>query len=129
MNVNGVGSSSSSSSAPAGGLSLGPDQFLVLLMAELQHQDPLSPMDTHAMVQQLSTIEMVSENRATRLSQEFTQALGLMDRQVTWQDPESGELLSGRVSSVAREGSEVRVVVGEATLKLEQILAIFAPDA
>ena len=129
MNVSSVGSSSSSTPFSSGGMSLGPDQFLTLLIAELQHQDPLSPMDTQAMVQQLSTIEMVSENRATRLSQEFTQALGLMDRQVTWQDPESGELVSGRVETIAREGSEVRVVVGETSLKLEQILAIFTPAA
>ena len=129
MNVSSVGSSNSSTPVSPGGMSLGPDQFLTLLIAELQHQDPLSPMDTQAMVQQLSTIEMVSENRAARLSQEFTQALGLMDRQVTWQDPESGELVSGKVETITREGSEVRVIVGETSLKLEQILAIFTPAA
>lgn len=104
--------------------SLGPDSFLRLLIAELQTQDPLSPMDTQAMITQLSTMEMVSETRSARQTQELTQAVGLMGRTVYWNEPETGLLHSGEVTGVRRDGSEAYVIVDDVQLKLDEILAI-----
>lgn len=103
---------------------LGPDDFLQLLIAQLKTQDPLSPMDTQSMVTQLSTMQMVTENRAVRQSQEMLQAVGLMGREITWQDELTGNLNIGQVSGVLREGSEARLIVGDVRLKLGQIMTI-----
>jgi flagellar basal-body rod modification protein FlgD len=48
-----------SSSAPT--KALGKDEFLRLLTTQLQHQDPLSPMDSHAFVAQLAQFASVEE--------------------------------------------------------------------
>lgn len=58
-------STSSSSQAPSN--TLGPDSFITLLTAQLQAQDPLSPMDPNQMVNELTsinTLEQITEVRA-----------------------------------------------------------------
>ncbi|MHB8997394.1 MAG: flagellar hook capping FlgD N-terminal domain-containing protein [Armatimonadota bacterium] len=123
MNINGV-SATSQTTATAANNRLGPDSFLRLLIAQLQTQDPLSPMDTTAMVNQMATMEMVSESRAARQSQDFIQAMNLMGKQVTWQDEATGAFLSGEVGGVVRDGSEARVVVEGVQVALTDILGI-----
>lgn len=125
MNINSVSASASTqtaSTAPAN--ELGPDSFMTLLIAQLQTQDPLSPMDTTAMVNQMATMQMVSETRASRQSQDFIQAMNLMGKQVTWQDDATGTFLAGEVSGVVRDGSEARVMVDGVQVALGDILGI-----
>ncbi|WP_232305962.1 flagellar hook capping FlgD N-terminal domain-containing protein [Pontibacillus litoralis] len=45
---------------------LGKDDFLKLLMTQLQHQDPTSPMDDKALVQQMTSFAMLEQ--VTQLS-------------------------------------------------------------
>jgi flagellar basal-body rod modification protein FlgD len=123
MNISSVTQSSQNQTATSSA-SLGPDQFLTLLMAELQTQDPTNPLDTQSMVTQLSTIEMVSENRSQRLSQQFSQATLLLGRQVAWQ--EAGKDCSGMVTGVLRDGSTTELVVGGSQLSLDQIVSVSA---
>lgn len=123
MNISAI-SSANADTRITGANSLGPDSFLKLLIAELQNQDPMSPMDTQAMVTQLSTMELVSESRATRQSQDMGQAVGLMGHTVHWQDAENGTVYSGKVEAVLRDSSDPVLVVGEVQLKLEDIMAI-----
>lgn len=124
MNISNVSAQTQTAATSAN--TLGPDSFLTLLMAQLQHQDPTNPMDTQAMVTQLSTIQMVAENRAARQSQEFTQATSLLGRQVTWQDADTGANATGQVSGVVRDGSETHLLVGSATISLGQVLTVAA---
>ena len=124
MNISSVSAQTQTTAASAN--TLGPDSFLTLLMAQLQNQDPTNPMDTQAMVTQLSTIQMVAENRAARESQEFTQATSLLGRQVTWQDADTGADRTGQVGGVVRDGSETRLFVGDATITLGQVLTVAA---
>ena len=104
--------------------SLSPDDFLKLLIAELQNQDPLDPMDTQGLMAQLSQLDMVAESRALRQSQDMSQAIALIGRTAYWQDPATGATQSGQVTSVLRNGSEAVVVVGDKQLKLGEIMAI-----
>jgi flagellar basal-body rod modification protein FlgD len=115
---------SDTSASSTGINALGPDSFLKLLIAQLQNQDPESPMDTGQMVTQLAQMEMVSENRSTRQSQEMSQALDLMGHTVQWQDQASGQLYQGKVSAVQKDGTEARIVVGSTVLKLDAILTV-----
>jgi flagellar basal-body rod modification protein FlgD len=125
MNINSVSASTSTQTAPtAPANELGPDSFMTLLIAQLQTQDPLSPMDTTAMVNQMATMQMVSETRSARQSQDFIQAMNLMGKQITWQDDATGTFLSGEVSGVMRDGSEARVVVEGVQVALGDILGI-----
>jgi flagellar basal-body rod modification protein FlgD len=131
MNISNVSSAAQTSATGTdsflngdpGGLNA--DSFMKLLLAELQTQDPLDPMDTQAMVSQLATLQIVADNRMARESQEFTQATNLLGRQITWQDPDSGAVAGGEVSGVRRSGSEAKLVVGDTTISVGDVLTVF----
>jgi flagellar basal-body rod modification protein FlgD len=76
----------------AGG-TLGKDDFLKLFVAQLQHQDPMNPMQDSDMMGQMasfSTLEqitnMASANQTIASSLTSTSAIGLIGRTVTWTD-------------------------------------------
>jgi flagellar basal-body rod modification protein FlgD len=97
---------------------LGKDQFLKLFVAQLQHQDPMNPMQDADMMGQMasfSTLEQVSnmavENQ--RIAQNLTasNAVGLIGRTVTWID-EAGESHTGAVEKVATKDGSPSLTVG-----------------
>ncbi len=70
---------------------MGKDQFLKLFVAQLQHQDPMNPMQDSDFMGQMasfSTLEQVSnmagENAKIAQSLTTTGAVGLLGRTVTW---------------------------------------------
>jgi len=81
-----VGTQTSASSGSMSKLAQNFDQFLVLLTAQLQHQDPLSPMETNEFTQQLVSFAGVEQSINTNKNleellkvQKSTQALGLLN--------------------------------------------------
>ena len=127
MSISGVSTSAatSTSAASADANMISPDDFMKLLIAQLQNQDPTNPMDPSAMVSQLATMDMVSETRATRQGQDMLQAINLMGKTVSWTDQASGATQSGQVSGLTQDSSEdVELTVGNQQLKLSDIVAI-----
>ena len=97
---------------------MGKDQFLKLFVAQLQHQDPMNPMQDSDFMGQMasfSTLEQVSnmavENQ--RIAQNLTasNAVGLIGRTVTWID-EAGESHTGAVEKVATKDGSPSLTVG-----------------
>src|SRR3954471_5156063 len=97
---------------------MGKDDFLKLFVAQLQHQDPMNPMQDADMMGQMasfSTLEQVSnmavENQ--RIAQNLTasNAVGLIGRTVTWVD-ENGESHTGAVEKVATKDGSPSLTVG-----------------
>jgi flagellar hook assembly protein FlgD len=123
MNISSV-TGTSTTTTTTGANSLDADSFMKLLIAELQHQDPENPMDSAAMVAQLATMNLVTETRSARQSQDMVQAMNALGKTVTWQDADTGEYLYGEVTSVVREGSDAQLMVGDQQLKLSEIVAI-----
>jgi flagellar basal-body rod modification protein FlgD len=73
------GSSASTASQAADKSSLGKDDFLKLLLAQVANQDPLSPMDNQAFVAQLaqfSSVEQLQSANGTLTSMVLAQAAG-----------------------------------------------------
>jgi flagellar basal-body rod modification protein FlgD len=71
--------------------SLGKDDFLKLFVAQLQHQDPMNPMDDMDFMGQMAsftTLEQVSKlasaNEALASQQTMSNAVALIGRQVTY---------------------------------------------
>jgi flagellar basal-body rod modification protein FlgD len=85
---------------------LGKDAFLKMFVAQLQHQDPMNPMNDSEFMGQMasfSTLEQVSNlalaNQKIADSLSSTSAIGLIGRTVTYAD-ENDELHTGTVEKV-----------------------------
>lgn len=75
---------------------LGKDDFLKLMMAQMQYQDPLSPMDNKDMVAQMAQFTSVEQltniaKQITDLGQSLGSESGLIGKQVSW----NGETKTG----------------------------------
>jgi flagellar basal-body rod modification protein FlgD len=57
--TSGSGSTSSTSSSSANGVTLGGTDFLTLMLAQLQNQDPTSPVDSNEFLSQLASLSEV----------------------------------------------------------------------
>ena len=97
---------------------LGKDQFLKLFVAQLQHQDPMNPMQDSDFMGQMasfSTLEqvsnMASENARIAQSLTTTSAVNLIGRDVTWVDGD-GVPHTGKVEKVSTAGGKTSLTVG-----------------
>ena len=105
--------------APAGANgALGKDDFLKLFVAQLQHQDPLSPMENAEFMGQMasfSTLEQVSKlaaaNEQLAAQMSLTGAVGLLGRDVTYTDA-AGASQTGTVERVSTKGGKSVLTVG-----------------
>ncbi|OXM84672.1 flagellar hook capping FlgD N-terminal domain-containing protein [Paenibacillus rigui] len=102
--------------------SLGKDDFLKILIAQLKNQDPSQPLEDKefiAQMAQFSSVEQLSnissEMKLMRQSLGF--ASGLIGKDITWDGlDEKGEVVAktGAVESiVVKDGSQFAVVKGE----------------
>ncbi len=134
------GSSGSSSSTSTTGndlRSLDLNDFMNLLITELQNQDPLNPMDNTQMVQQMATIrEIGSTNQLTEtltafsLTQQLTTASSLMGKNVDGM-ADDGKEISGKVERISVETNsedssdrKIKVHVGGKTMEVSNIRQI-----
>jgi flagellar basal-body rod modification protein FlgD len=95
---------------------LGKEDFLKLLVAQLTHQDPTSPMQDTEFISQLATYsgleQQINMNKnlekliGSTNSNTAASAIDLIDKVVGWID-EAGELQTGLVSFIDVNGGEV----------------------
>jgi flagellar basal-body rod modification protein FlgD len=108
------------------------DGFLKLFVAQLQHQDPTSPMDTNDSMQQMSSFSMVEQitnmaasNTKIAASLNTSSAVGLIGRTVTYVDS-SDKLVTGKVEKVAtsKDGVATITVAGLAGIDPSKITEV-----
>ncbi len=106
------------------------DTFLKLMIAELQNQDPLSPMDNSQMVEQMnqiyqlqSNMKMVDSYAALTLSQNVYTASSLLGKTVSGLD-DSSAAVTGRVDRVSIEDGVTKLHVGESVVSLKNVSEI-----
>jgi flagellar basal-body rod modification protein FlgD len=90
---------------------MGKDQFLKLFVAQLQHQDPMNPMQDSDFMGQMasfSTLEQVS-NLASENAK--TNAIGLIGRTVTYKGTDGAEH-TGAVEKVSTKDGKPSLTVG-----------------
>lgn len=115
---------------------LGKDDFLRLLVAQMQHQDPLNPMDNQQFVAQLaqfSSLEQI-ENLANGFetfasSAGLGYATSLIGMEVAWVDTATAEVVSGTVDAVHVADGSTQLRIGEEFINLEQIMRVQSPAA
>ena len=129
MTIDPVGSAPASlpsvSTEPGG--ALGKDQFLNLLMTQMQNQDPLDPMDSQATIAQLAQFSSLEQMQnlneqvaVSRRSDELIGSAQLIGRRI------SGQLLNGRqiqgvVEEVKWENNDMLLKVDGNVYSIKQL--------
>lgn len=106
------------------------DDFVGLLVTELQNQDPLEPMKNEAILQQISQIREIESNQrltetleSVLLQQSVSTASNLLGRTVTGLSTDS-QTVTGRVDRVSIADGLAKLHVGEHTLNLKNVAEI-----
>lgn len=107
------------------------DAFLVLLAAQLQHQDPLDPMTGEAMLSQIAQLTSVSQltllNKnfeAMATAQRATDMAVLVGREVQWADTVTNDINSGIVTRVQLGASGWEVCIGDTAVSVHDVIAV-----
>ena len=101
--------------------------FLKMMIAELQNQDPLNPMDNSKMLEQISQIRAITSNdaltstvNALKMGQSMATAAGLIGKTVIGLDVVGQEAV-GVVDKVAFEDGKPYLFVGNTIIELDNI--------
>ncbi|WP_172252819.1 flagellar hook capping FlgD N-terminal domain-containing protein [Saccharibacillus deserti] len=97
---------------------MGKEQFLTILIAQLKNQDPLAPMDNSqftAQMAQFSSLEqlMNMSTQLTQMNSSMGSASQLIGQKITWYDEESKNYLTGDVASVLQKDGKMFAAVGK----------------
>jgi flagellar basal-body rod modification protein FlgD len=140
-NIPGIGTPSTSSDAQlAASLSdVDMDEFLKLMITELQNQDPLDPMETSEMMSQLSQMREISATDkltntldAVLMGQNLTTASSMIGKHITALSS-AGLEIAGQVDRVSVEPSSngsrrtIQLHVGDAVVDLANVREVMSP--
>ncbi|QJW94380.1 Flagellar basal-body rod modification protein FlgD [Frigoriglobus tundricola] len=122
--------SSVSSTSNTGSAQLSTNQFLQLLVAQLQNQDPLNPVNPQDFVTQLATLNSVEGLNSLNTSfsqmlqlQQLTQGASLIGKTVNY-TPTNGSPTTGTVSAVTAQNGQFVLTVGSNQVTLSQIQSL-----
>jgi flagellar basal-body rod modification protein FlgD len=101
---------------------LGQDDFLKLLVAQMTQQDPLNPKADIDFIAQMAQFSSLEQTRSMPRGMDVLQANSLLGRTVTLND--DGETVMGVVSAVHIEEGTPHIVVGGRSYELKQVLDI-----
>lgn len=106
------------------------EDFIKLLVAQLQNQDPEKPVDGTQLISQLAQMNAaVATQRMTYLSREQAKidtAAALVGKPVSLRDPASKVILAGKVESVDYVDAMPHVTVGGKRYPVDSVLKIDA---
>lgn len=130
--VNGAssGAGSTTTSAPSGLAGITPNDFLKMMITQLQNQDPLNPTSSDQILQQISQIDNIQATASLTTSlntvasdQGFATASSLIGKQVQGVDS-GGNPVSGNIDSVSFANGAATLNVGNQTMQLSGISSI-----
>ena len=108
---------------------LGKDDFLKLLIAQLQNQDPTSPMEDTQFISQMA--QFSSLEQMTNMSTSFSRLASLMNSQEAYStlgktvELNVGETTTSGVVEAATRGENPQIMVNGMYYYMEQIAAIY----
>jgi flagellar basal-body rod modification protein FlgD len=103
---------------------LGQNDFLKLMIAQLQAQNPLEPSNANEYVNELAQLTQVEQTTNLANASELSSAVQLIGHMVAFNDPQ-GNLVRGKVESVQSAASGTTVTVeGHGGVKLTSIVEV-----
>lgn len=107
---------------------VGQDQFLQLLVTQLQNQDPLDPVSDKDFIAQLATlsqlqgIQDLNANFGEMLKlQQLTNGTSLIGKTVEYRPTPDAPVKTGKVGSLAVDNGNFVLVIGQDRVGLDQI--------
>lgn len=118
-----------SSKTTTGTSVLGKDQFLKILITQLQNQDPMQPMEDKEFIAQMAQFSSVEQlmnisTQMTAMSQSLGSVSGLIGKNITWNDAATELPKSGNVESIVVSSGVQYAVVGSERIALTDIKQI-----
>jgi flagellar basal-body rod modification protein FlgD len=112
-----------------GNSTLGKDQFLKILITQLQNQDPMQPMEDKEFIAQMAQFTSVEQlmnisTQLTAMNQSLGSVSGLIGKDITWTDPKTELAKSGNVESIVVSSGVQYAVVGSDRVALTDITQI-----
>ena len=127
MNPTAATSSTVGAAAANASKTLSSDEFIKVLLAEVQNQNPLEPMKNHELLNQMTSIQSLEATtnlseaiRTMMMQQQILGAGSLIGRWVSGLSLGDGRV-SGTVDGVRIQGSDVNLVVGDSLVPLANI--------
>jgi flagellar basal-body rod modification protein FlgD len=112
------------------------DQFMQLLVAQVQNQDPLDPMtnaDFAAQLAQFASLQGINQMNSSfsnlLLVQELTQGANLVGKTVSYQQPGTTTVSQGNVDQVTVQNGQLRLLIGGNAVTLDQVRGIIQTPA
>ncbi|MCH7987954.1 MAG: flagellar hook capping protein [Planctomycetes bacterium] len=109
---------------------LNADTFMKLLITELQNQDPLSPVESSDMLNQLAMMRNLSANieladalKAITSDQQLSTAAAFIGKRVTGMDSNQNEV-DGMVDRAFLRDNQAYVRVGDIDVPLSQVTSV-----
>lgn len=106
---------------------LGKDEFLNLLVTQLQYQDPLNPQDDTQFIAQMAQFSALEQMQNLNTSYSATKAFGMIGKMVTaniTEDSENTKSITGEVTSVKMQSGKAYVVVDGNDVLVEDVLEV-----
>jgi flagellar basal-body rod modification protein FlgD len=104
---------------------LGKDDFLNLLVTQLQYQDPLNPQDDTQFIAQMAQFSALEQMQNLNVAFSSTRAFGMIGKTIkaTLKENDSGKLneISGEVTSVKMQSGKVYVIVNGKEVPVENV--------
>jgi flagellar basal-body rod modification protein FlgD len=104
---------------------LGKDDFLKLLMTQMQYQDPLNPMDNTAFVAQLAQFSSLEQMNNLYKSSAYSQGMQMVGKDITatvYNDTtKKYDYVEGAVESVVVKNGNIYLTVGETDVPIEKV--------
>ena len=113
---------------------LGKDDFMKLMLAQLQHQDPLKPMDDQAFIAQ--TAQFNALDQMTKLNktleavldaQQLTEASGMIGKFISAIEAD-GKVLKGAVTAASVDGGVAMIHIGNLKIELDKVNAVASDE-
>jgi len=108
------------------------EDFLKLMITQLQNQDPMDPMGNQEMLEQIGQIRAIESNdrltetlEAVQLGQSMATASSLIGRTIEALT-DDGSRVSGEVDRVSIEDGTAKLHVGDDVVSLTNVAAILA---
>jgi flagellar basal-body rod modification protein FlgD len=146
MSITGISANDpypTSTGTPAAPGELGKDAFMRLLVNQMKNQDPLSPTDSQTFVAQLAQFSSLEQMQSLNdnivglavlqqnnaLMAQLTQSSALIGQEVRYEDPTSGETLTGTVSTVKIQDGLAVLSIGGADVPLGSVSEVLGHPA